>query len=38
VTIEKQHGGDILTTIDSVKRALAQIARDLPQGVSTRPF
>jgi len=38
VTIEKQYGGDTLSTIDNVKNALAHIAEDLPAGVSIQPF
>ena len=38
VTVEKQYGGDTLTTIENVKQALARIAPDLPAGVSIRPF
>ena len=38
VTVEKQYGGDTLTTIANVKEALARIARELPEGISIEPF
>jgi cobalt-zinc-cadmium resistance protein CzcA len=38
VTIEKQYGGDTLTTIGNVKAALARIARDLPAGIGIKMF
>jgi cobalt-zinc-cadmium resistance protein CzcA len=38
VTIEKQYGGDTLATIKSVKNALAQITRDLPEKIKVKPF
>jgi cobalt-zinc-cadmium resistance protein CzcA len=38
VTIEKQYGGDTLTAIANIKETLARLARDLPRGVSVRPF
>jgi cobalt-zinc-cadmium resistance protein CzcA len=38
VTVEKQYGGDTLNAIRNVKRALAQIAKDLPPHIRTKPF
>jgi cobalt-zinc-cadmium resistance protein CzcA len=38
VTLEKQYGGDTLSAIANVKARLTQIARDLPKGVSIKPF
>ncbi len=38
VTLEKQYGGDTLTTIDNVKRTLASIAKDIPQNIQIKPF
>jgi cobalt-zinc-cadmium resistance protein CzcA len=38
VTIEKQFGGDTLTAIANIKGSLAQIARDLPETISIKPF
>jgi CzcA family heavy metal efflux pump len=38
VTVEKQYGGDTLTTIANVKNALSQIARDLPEKIKIKPF
>jgi len=38
VTLEKQYGGDTLTTIRNVKAALARIARDLPAGIGIKQF
>ena len=38
VTVEKQYGGDTLAAIANVKETLAQIAEDLPPGVSIKPF
>lgn len=38
VTIEKQYGGDTLTAIANVKKALAQIGRDLPKKVKIKSF
>lgn len=38
VTVEKQYGGDTLTAIDNIKKALSKIARDLPAGISIKPF
>ena len=38
VTIEKQFGGDTLTAITNIKRALAHIVRDLPETISIKPF
>jgi cobalt-zinc-cadmium resistance protein CzcA len=38
VTTEKQYGGDTLTMIANVKRALGEIGRDLPAGIRIEPF
>jgi cobalt-zinc-cadmium resistance protein CzcA len=38
VTVEKQYGGDTLSTIHNIKNALAQIARDLPEKIKIKPF
>ena len=38
VTIEKQYGGDTLAAIGNVKDTLAQIAKDLPEGISIQTF
>jgi len=38
VTVQKQYGGDTLSTIRNVKRALEQISRDLPQGIKIKPI
>jgi len=38
VTVEKQYGGDTLTAIANIKRALAQVAKDLPQNIKIKPF
>ena len=38
VTVEKQYGGDTLEVIRSVKNALSQIARDLPEKIKIKPF
>lgn len=38
VTMEKQYGGDTLSTIHNIKNALAQIARDLPEKIKIKPF
>jgi cobalt-zinc-cadmium resistance protein CzcA len=38
VTVEKQYGGDTLTTIHNIKNALTQIARDLPEKIKIKPF
>ncbi|MGD8896407.1 MAG: efflux RND transporter permease subunit [Acidobacteriota bacterium] len=38
VTTEKQYGGDTLTTIANIKRALGEIARDLPPEIRIEPF
>ena len=38
VTVEKQYGGDTLTTISNVKNALAQIAKDLPEKIKIKYF
>lgn len=38
VTVEKQYGGDTLSTIHNVKNALTQIAKDLPENIHIKPF
>jgi cobalt-zinc-cadmium resistance protein CzcA len=38
VTLEKQYGGDTLTTIDNVKKTLARIAKDIPPNIRIKPF
>lgn len=38
VTLEKQYGGDTLTTIDNVKKTLARIVRDIPPNIRIKPF
>jgi len=38
VTVQKQYGGDTLSTIRNVKRALEQISRDLPRGIKIKPI
>lgn len=38
VTVEKQYGGDTLTAIANIKRALAQITSDLPEGIKIKPI
>ncbi len=38
VTVEKQYGGDTLTTISNIKNALAQIAKDLPEKIKIKYF
>ena len=38
VTVEKQYGGDTLTTIRNIKNALAQIAKDLPEKIKIKYF
>ncbi len=38
VTVEKQYGGDTLTTIANTKNALADIAEDIPQHIKIKPF
>lgn len=38
VTVEKQYGGDTLTTIHNVKNALTQIGKDLPEKIKIRHF
>ncbi|MDI6846310.1 MAG: efflux RND transporter permease subunit [Candidatus Saccharicenans sp.] len=38
VTLEKQYGSDTLRTIEAVKKALEQISRDLPAGISLKPI
>ncbi len=38
VTVEKQYGGDTLTTINNIKNALAQIAKDLPEKIKIKYF
>ena len=38
VTVEKQYGGDTLSTIHNIKNALSQIARGLPEKIKIKPF
>jgi heavy metal efflux system protein len=38
VTVEKQYGGDTLTTIQNTKNALKEIAQDLPENIKIKPF
>lgn len=38
VTIQKQYGGDTLSTIANVKNALADISRDIPEYIKIKPF
>lgn len=38
VTVEKQYGGDTLTSIRNIKNALSQIAKSLPEKIRIRPF
>jgi cobalt-zinc-cadmium resistance protein CzcA len=38
VTVEKQYGGDTLTAIRNIKRALARIGKDLPPHIKIKPF
>ena len=38
VTVEKQYGGDTLTAIGNVKKAISQIAKDLPSIIRIKPF
>ncbi len=38
VTIEKQYGGDTLTSIANIKKALSDIAKDLPENIKIKPF
>ncbi len=38
ITVQKQYGGNTLAAIERVKDALAQIANDLPAGVSLSQF
>ncbi|MBM3285212.1 MAG: efflux RND transporter permease subunit, partial [Candidatus Aminicenantes bacterium] len=38
VTVEKQYGGDTLTAIANIKRALDQVAGDLPANMKIKPF
>ncbi len=38
VTLEKQYGSDTLSTIEAIKKALAQISRDLPAGINLKPI
>ncbi|MDI6850256.1 MAG: efflux RND transporter permease subunit [Candidatus Saccharicenans sp.] len=38
ITLEKQYGSDTLHTIEAVKKALTQIGRDLPAGISLKPI
>jgi cobalt-zinc-cadmium resistance protein CzcA len=38
VTVEKQYGGDTLTAIGNIKRAISRIAKDLPSNIHIKPF
>jgi len=38
VTVEKQYGGDTLSTIANLKAAIARIQRDLPGHIRIKPF
>ncbi|HHF52081.1 MAG TPA: efflux RND transporter permease subunit [Candidatus Aminicenantes bacterium] len=38
VTVEKQYGGDTLSTIRNIKEALSEIARDLPEKIHIKAF
>jgi cobalt-zinc-cadmium resistance protein CzcA len=38
VTVEKQYGGDTLTAIANLKKAIARIQRDLPEYIRIKPF
>jgi len=38
VVIEKQYGGNTLTTISNVKNALADLAKSLPEKIKTTPY
>jgi cobalt-zinc-cadmium resistance protein CzcA len=38
VTVEKQYGGDTLSAIRNIKRAIARVARDLPPQIKIKPF
>jgi cobalt-zinc-cadmium resistance protein CzcA len=38
VTVEKQYGGDTLAAIANIKRAIARVARDLPDNIKIKPF
>ncbi|MFW6136770.1 MAG: efflux RND transporter permease subunit, partial [Candidatus Aminicenantaceae bacterium] len=38
VTIQKQYGGDTLSTIANVKNALADISKDIPEYIKIKPF
>ncbi|MBN2246538.1 MAG: efflux RND transporter permease subunit [Candidatus Aminicenantes bacterium] len=38
VTVEKQYGGDTLTTIQNTKNALEEIAEDLPENIKIKHF
>ncbi|MBW1717429.1 MAG: efflux RND transporter permease subunit, partial [Deltaproteobacteria bacterium] len=38
VTVEKQYGGDTLSTIRNIKEALSEIARDLPEKINIKAF
>jgi cobalt-zinc-cadmium resistance protein CzcA len=38
VTVEKQYGGDTLTAIGNIKRAISRIAKDLPSHIRIKPF
>lgn len=38
VTVEKQYGGDTLTAIANIKKALSQLARDIPERIKIKAF
>jgi len=38
VTVEKQYGGDTLAAIGNIKRAISQVAKDLPSNIHIKPF
>jgi cobalt-zinc-cadmium resistance protein CzcA len=38
VTVEKQYGGDTLSAISNIKRAISRIAKDLPSNIKIKPF
>jgi cobalt-zinc-cadmium resistance protein CzcA len=38
VTVEKQYGGDTLSTIRNIKEALTEITRDLPEKIHIKAF
>jgi len=38
VTVEKQYGGNTLAAIGNIKRAISQVAKDLPSNIHIKPF